>query len=210
MTEFNDIASPTPKKIRNEFEALFQIEWTGWIGRYFDVLDTNINKELPYWLKRGYTTQHSNQWPFKKSGIVFVNENDQIEILENETHLNYEYPVIKSGETTTARFGVYNNISYPYWFDIMRTSRSNNIISYYEINSNAKGDSILESKGIPKLFPAVIERTEDCKFYYFSGDFADNPIDLSLAKFKYAAKIKAIFTFNTGGTAKCSFFRNYY
>ncbi|MBA3673647.1 MAG: hypothetical protein H0W75_01595, partial [Chitinophagaceae bacterium] len=51
ITEFNDIATPTTKNIRDQFAILFGIEWTGWAGRYFDVLDTNINKELPYWLK---------------------------------------------------------------------------------------------------------------------------------------------------------------
>ncbi len=209
IAEFNTIASPTPITIRIYFEKLFGIKWTGWAGRYFDLLDTSVNQELPKWLKRGYVSQHHNTWPFKKSGIVFVKETGQIEILENNTHLNYEYPVIRSGETSVGRFGIHDRVPYPYWFDIMGTSTNNNIVSFYEINTNKKGDDILQKSGIPKQFPVVIERTEDCKFYYFAGDYSDNPITMSLAKFKFIDRLAASFTSNKG-TSKNYFFWRFY
>jgi len=210
LTEFNDIATPTPKNIRNEFQSLFGIEWTGWAGRYYDDLDTNINKELPYWLKNGYVKQHANRWPFKKSGIAFVNENGRIEILEKDTHLEYELPYIKSEESTMNRFNVKDDIDYPYWFDIIRTSRENNILSWYEIKTNTLGDSVLAKNGIPKRFPAAIERSIDCKFYYFCGDFADNPVSQWLARFKYIGKIKRTLSAASEKTDKTPFFWKYY
>lgn len=209
IAEFNTVASPTPANIRIEFEKLFGMQWTGWAGRYFDLLDTSLNKELPEWLKNGYVSQHNNTWPFKKSGIAFVNESGEIEILENDRDLNYEYPVIRSGETSVGRFGIHDRVPYPYWFDIMKTSRNNNIISFYEIDTNKRGDSVLQRNGIPKQFPAVIERTGDCKFYYFSGDYADNPITMRLAKFKYVDILAAPFTSNKG-TSKNYFFWRFY
>ena len=52
VAEFNSIASPTPKPIRTEFENLMGLKWTGWIGRYFDELDTLANEAIPTWMVR--------------------------------------------------------------------------------------------------------------------------------------------------------------
>lgn len=184
ITEFNVIASPTSNALRNEFEQLFGMQWTEWVGRFFSSLDTNINQELPRWLIRDYKAQHNDNWPFTRPGLAFVKNDGTIEILESGTHLEVDVAMIRSTEEGQKRFGLPEMIKYPYWFDIMRTSESNNVISVYELAPNAKGDSILTQFGIPKYFPAVTERIEgDFRFYYFAGDFADNPIDQSLAKF---------------------------
>ncbi|MDP3683353.1 MAG: hypothetical protein Q8S01_05410, partial [Ignavibacteria bacterium] len=42
LTEFNSIASPTSNAVRAEFETMFGLRWTGWVGRYFESLDTVI------------------------------------------------------------------------------------------------------------------------------------------------------------------------
>ena len=210
ITEFNDIATPTTKEIRQKFALLFEVQWTGWAGRYFDILDTNINRELPMWLKKGYVAQHDHRWPFKKAGIAFVHEDGRIEILENDTHLNYEYPVIVSSDTTIKRFGVTKKMDYAYWFDITRSSPENKILSWYEINTNADGDSVLIKSGIPKRFPAAIERKTDCNFYYFCGDFADNPVSEWLAHLKYIDYVKYYLTISRGGSDEGPFFWKYY
>src|SRR5690606_28605046 len=58
VAEFNSLASPTSSLIRNEFENLMGIKWTGWIGRYFDELDTLVNGDIPTWMIGQYKRQH--------------------------------------------------------------------------------------------------------------------------------------------------------
>lgn len=47
ISEFNTIGSGTSDKVRSEFENLFGLKWSGWIGRYFSSLDTISNSDLP-------------------------------------------------------------------------------------------------------------------------------------------------------------------
>ena len=124
------------------------------------------------------------EWPFSKSGIIFVHENETIEILENETHLESEVPIIVSTEEGQDKFGIIDEIEYPYWFDILSYTGKNHIYASYNIVSNAAGDSILKRNGIPKNFPSVLEYMGDYKFYYFAGDYADNTTYNLLAKMK--------------------------
>lgn len=211
ISEFNVIASPTPKTLRAEFEQLFGMQWTEWVGRYFSSLDTNVNLELPRWLIRDYKAQHNDNWPFTSSGLAFVKNDGTIEILENKKHLEVDVAMIRSNMEGQKRFGLPELIKYPYWFDIMRTSEENNVISVYEISPTPKGDSILAMYGIPKYFPAVTERIEgDFTFYYFSGDFADNPLNQSFAKFAGVHHLGNYLYDKSSKEERISFFYKFY
>ena len=211
MAEYNDIASPTSKIIRGEFENMFGVRWTGWAGRYFSSLDTNVNKELPEWLIRDYKTQHNNYWPFKNSGLAFVDDNGRIEILEYKRDLKEETPYILTNENNQERFQVQQKVKYTYWFDVMLTSHANNVISVYQIKANARGDSILNSINIPNPFPAVIEHNDkDYKFYYFCGDFCDNPIDMLFSNFLGITTFRTLFYSDNEPEERTSFFWLYY
>ncbi|HET7732856.1 MAG TPA: hypothetical protein VFK73_03380, partial [Paludibacter sp.] len=104
ISEFNVIASPTPAPVRHAFEKEFNITWTGWIGRYYETLDTLKNKELPRWMKANYLAQHNNKWHFNQSGIVFVKNNERIEILENNIHLRVDVPVIYTNSSNMKKY----------------------------------------------------------------------------------------------------------
>jgi hypothetical protein len=210
LTEFNSIASPTSNAVRAEFETMFGLRWTGWVGRYFESLDTVINKELPRWLIRDFKIQHHNLWTFKNSGIAFVHFDNRIEILENQTHLKQEVPYLLTNEENRERFGLPAKLKYPYWFDVMLTQRTNNVLSIYSISSNKKGDSLLSLNGIPKTFPAVIEHTGDYTFYYFAGDFCDNPVDQFAARIKGVRLFKWFFYDSKEIPERRSFFWEYY
>lgn len=211
MAEFNTIASPTSKVVKTQFEELYGLKWTGWTGRFFDKLDTTVNKEFPVWVIRDYKTQHQNQWPFKKSGIVLVNENGRLEILEYKRDLKEEVPYIISSERNQKRFGIPQKIKYSYWFDVMKTKRSNNVVSVYQIFSNSRGDSLLNALEIPNPFPAVIEHYDnDYKFYYFCGDFCDNPVEMILSRFYGVTKFRWIFFSQSDLAERESFFWLYY
>ena len=211
LTEFNDIATPTSRSVRSMFEDMFGVQWTGWTGRYFFSLDTTVNKEIPVWVTRDYKYQHNHQWPFKKSGIVLVNDKGKVEILEYKKDLTEEVPYIISNDLNQSRFQIPRKIKYSYWFDVMLTRQTNNVVSVYRIFANARGDSILKSINIPNPFPAVIEHYDnDYKFYYFCGDFCDNPIDSFLAKFEGITKFSWFMYPSSDVSERKSFFWLYY
>ena len=192
INEFNTFASPTSPEIRQEYETEFDITWSGWFGRYFDNLDTTINKEIPLWLIRNYMEQNNGQWPFKKSGIAFVRSDDRIVVLENETHLTNEVPHIVTSSAKVDYYNVAGEIKYPFWFDICMTGESNEVVSAYEIETNVKGDSVLKQWGIPKNFPAVL-KNKNTPYFYFAGDFSDNPISLSSSGFRFVQNFDFLF-----------------
>ena len=211
LTEYNTIAPPTSRRVRTQFEEMFGLKWSGWTGRYFNVLDTTSNKEIPVWVISDYKDQHNNQWSFHDSGIVLVNNDGRIEILENKKDLTDEVPYIISNEINRKRFDLPKKVKYSYWFDIMLTKRSNNVISVYQIFTNAKGDSILQSLNIPNPFPAVIEHYDnDYKFYYFCGDFSDNPVKMILSRFWGIAKFRWLMYPSNDVAERESFFWLYY
>ena len=177
LSEFNLFATPTSGSERIETELLLGLKWSGWTGRYFDQLDTVDNTTLPKWVVRLYKEQHQNKWPFTKPGIVFVHSNETLAILEKETDITNEVPLVKSFKYGVEKFNIPNEIRYPYWFEItLSTDTNNRVLSYYQLFPNERGDSILRHHNIPKIFPAAFENIKDSPFYYFCGDFTDSPV----------------------------------
>lgn len=210
ITEFNLIASPTTSEVKKGFETEFKMEWSGWVGRYYETLDTIVNKELPRWMKNNYLAQHENNWPFKKSGIVFVRNDEKIEILEDSTHLNLDVPMIYTSEKYMKKYGLPAKMKFPFWFDIISTENKNNIVSKYKLSPNTAGKELLKEFGIPEIFPAAIEHdSTDYKFHYFAGDFCDSPIGLNSSRFKWIEIISPL-SYRVATQERISFFWDYY
>jgi len=193
VTEFNNIASPTRSDIRGRFEKEFGVAWTGWVGRYFEELDTLKNRELPSWLINNYLEQNGGNWPFTRSGIVFVRDDDRVVILENETDLIGEVPEIRSSKAVVKRYGVNATVNYPFWFDVVEANKPNHVLSFYHLQVNPRGDSILTANGLRKEFPAVVHSLEGCSFYYFAGDFCDNPLEMTSSFFDQVGLFQRFF-----------------
>ncbi len=195
ITEFNLFAQPTAEDIRKEAEELLNVEWTGWVGRYFDPLDPVENEELPDWVVKGYMKTHDTIWPFgEKGGIVFADENDNIEILEDSADLDIIVPFIYTTEYGQKKFNLPDSIHYPFWFDITFPSNDSNlVVSSFKIHSNSRGDSILNYWNIPNRFPAVMEHSGPSPYYYFGADFCDNPISMFPAFFAGTGWINFLF-----------------
>lgn len=212
ITEFNCIGSPTKKDNKEKFEALFGIQWTGWVGRFFDSLDPLKNPEIPKWLINGYKRQNKGEWLFKKSGIALVNEAGSIVVLEADQHLTNYVPEIMSTKNAQEKFGLPETINYPFWFDIIEVNQSiNTINASYKIHVNNKGKDVLNKYGIPAVFPAVTSHIDtDYQFYYFSGDFCDNPITLKSSYFKGIGFFKSLFYDNSIPIDRGGFFWNFY
>ncbi|MHB1177595.1 MAG: hypothetical protein ACYCZO_04620, partial [Daejeonella sp.] len=155
IAEFNTIGSPTDSVNRARFEEIFAMRWTGWTGRFFSSLDTAVNKEIPSWMLNNYKKTHSNQWPFKRSGIAFVSNKGLVCILEDVTHLNNAMPHIKSNVYGREKLDLPDMIKYPFWFDIIiPDSRVNKSAANFEIDMNKQGLEELKQYGIPSVFPA--------------------------------------------------------
>jgi hypothetical protein len=211
ITEFNTFATPTSEAVARDFERTFKVKWTGWVGKYFDSFDTTQNKELPKWLVENYKRQNNNKWPFKKAGIAFVNKNDKIVVLEYVKHLNSEVPYILTGKEEREKYNIPKSMKYPFWFDILQTSRTNKIVSFYDLKVNNAGLDILTRNNIPSQFPAIIEHyRDDYKFYYFCGDFADNPISQGGSYFKGITYFRSLFYNDDIAAERVSFFWEFY
>ncbi|MES3017796.1 MAG: hypothetical protein V4721_08460 [Bacteroidota bacterium] len=212
IAEFNTIGSPTDSINRSRFEGNFGVRWTGWTGRFFDKLDTALNKEIPLWLINNYKKSHDNKWPFKKAGIAFVSITDEVIILEDDTHLGDPLPHIISNSYGQQNLSLPAKIKYPFWFDIlMIDSRINKEAATFKIDANANGLEELRKSGIPASFPAVTyHKRNDYTFYYFSGDFCDNPVPIITSHFKGISLFKAMFYNESDPVERSSFFWNFY
>ena len=115
-----------------------------------------------------------------------MHADERIVIVENKTHLNKELPYIYSTAEGRNHYGLPANIKYAFWFDILIVDTSyNHVMASYQIDVNQKGLEELNRSGIPATFPAItVHINKDYRFFYFSGDFCDNPIGLGTSYFK--------------------------
>jgi hypothetical protein len=212
ITEYNTIGSPTNADNRDKFERLFGVHWTGWIGHFFENLDTTNNKELPRWLINDYTRQHDNKWPFHKAGLAFVDTHDQVVILEDGTHLTDPIPDIITMGYGRKKLSLPAKMKYPFWFDVIIPDLSvNHALSRFDLNLNAAGAAELKKYNIPPTFPAIImHKNKDYEFYYFSGDFCDNPISLGSSYFKGVGLFKGVFYSSDDPSESKKFFWEFY
>lgn len=209
ISEFNLLASPTSAITRKKAEELLDIRWTGWTGRYFDNLDTVVNPEIPQWARRLYRNQYKKDWAFNKAGIILVHESSLIVVLEKNTHLIDEVQYIQTTDYGIKKFDLPEKMYYPYWFDITMCGTTNKLVSKYKIEVNNEGEKLLQQYGIPSTFPCVIESQNE-RFYYFAGDFADNPIPTYLSHFKGSTCASWFLYTSTKTSDRTKFFWKYY
>jgi len=212
LAEFNTIGSPSAVTERYRFEQLFGLKWTGWIGKYFNQLDTAVNKEIPHWLVKGYMSRHNNSWPFKNEGLVFVGEGNTIVVLEAGKDLVSPLPHIVTGKSFREHYQLPEKINYSYWFDIVVPDTAvNKVNARFALDLTETGKAVLRDYNIPLTFPAVqSHRGTDYQFWYFSGDFCDNPISFNTSYFKGIELFKFLFMNRLDKTQRKSFFWSFY
>jgi hypothetical protein len=171
IAEFNTFASPTPDDVRDNIANLLNLEWTGWIGRYFPELNNN---EVPKWVKEQYE-ENNNKWGFNGEGFVFVNKHNEVVVVgQNDVQNNgVLFLLTKKGKNY---FNRELQGKYQYWFDINNARNEDEILAEYELPISAKKKEELNGLGIPIKFPAIIHH-QNAKYnsYYFAGDYADEP-----------------------------------
>lgn len=167
--EFNSFASPTDEMTSNVMQQNLNVDWSDWIGRYFNDLNSD---EIPPWLIRNYEEQTKEKWTFNGPGIAFVHTSDQVIILDKGLADSLvRFTLTSEGEK---KFPKVNPSSYMYWFDIVMPTDDSVVLANYELELSAKAEQQLKEAGLPLVFPAVIHNKED-KTYYFAGDYAEYP-----------------------------------
>jgi hypothetical protein len=168
IAEFNTFASPTEKDARLRISNLLNVNWSGWIGRYFSNL---ASSEVPIWVKE----QYEGDWDFHGAGLVFVNEEDYVFVIE-EKDLSFKGKgvLVQFTENGQNYFQENLNSHYNYWFDIVEAIGEEEILANFQLLVTDKMKSKLKELSIPITFPAVTyHKNAQYTSYYFSGDFAD-------------------------------------
>lgn len=190
LMEYNLLAPPTSDMIRIKVEDFYGIYWSGWKGKYFGSLKKGTREsDVPEWIMREWELQNELEWPFTRSGIILIRANNTILVLENETHLDIEVPLILTDKKYSERFQVEESVSYSGWFDITYSLDRNNVISFFELNTNSEGSRLMRKYRLPQRFPAVIIHEGEQPFVYMAGNFSRHRISLSSARRPWTGSI---------------------
>ena len=189
ILEYNTFDYPTAQFEAYRTQEKLGIRFTGWVGKYFTKLDS-LDKDFPIWMTAMYRKQYSQPWTFKKAGIVLLTEKSII-VLEEGTHLNNPLPVIVTDQEYCTRYGVPPAVAFGNWFDIIEPL-DNEVVSKFRIETNTVGDTLLFNNMLDNEFPAVVMDPVGQRTFYFSGDFATNPVWSWTARFVGVNKLKGL------------------
>lgn len=169
IAEFNTFASPTSEDAKDQISNLLNVEWSGWIGRYFSELN---GTEVPAWVKKKYKEQ-GKKWVFNGEGFVFVSKNNYIVVI-NKADIQDSGLLFSLTKKGQKHFTHKLKGTYKYWFDIVIPKENAEVLATYKLPVSKEVKRRLKSYGIPAVFPAVIYH-QNAKYssYYFSGDYAD-------------------------------------
>ncbi|NEY72231.1 hypothetical protein G4D63_10895 [Bacillus mesophilus] len=205
LVEFNTFANPTKPSVREEFYELLNLEWSGWIGRYF--LDLS-DEEVPVWVKSNYQNQNDRAWDFTGSGLVFADENDQIVVIDQhglkEGGVLFNYTE-KGHEQLSGK----GEEAYNYWFDVVTAFNEEEILATYTLPVNEEGKKQLQQYNLPMSFPAIIHQDSLIETYYFAGDYADQEEVPDLYKTSGLKKWREYFSPRTEGSTLPFYWRVY-
>ena len=206
IAEFNIFGSPTEQQSREQFNDLFNIHWTGWMGRYFHDLSSS---DVPVWLKNNYEKQYNEPFQFKGQGLVFVNEADQVVVLTKH-ELEQSQPLFQLTELGSKLYSVDRNIQYNDWFDVLEVYDEKEVQARFDLSLSEAGEKVLQENGIPLTFPAVIHHETDAyDSYYFAGDFADQEKVPSLYQISGLSWYQQLFAFEKKGRTDPFYWKAY-
>lgn len=190
IAEFNSLASPTDENVRKSMSETLGLEWSGWIGRYFDELDFEKNNEIPQWIVDHY----GDHWNYEGSGFILVNDlNNDVVVLEQDKHVEGEGIRLQFTEKGIARFGLKTSANYNYWFDIVTAKDQADVLANYHWKLTESGKKELSKRDIPLIFAGVIETEHKyARSYYFAGDFNDIPTTPAFYQMKGFSQLQKI------------------
>jgi len=189
ILEYNSFDYPTAQFESVRTQEKLGISFAGWTGRYFSSLDTTSD-DFPIWMTSMYRKQYKKPWTFTKPGIVILREKD-ILVLEEGIQLRNAMPHIVTDTSYCRKFNLPASVAFDKWFDII-DPMANNVVSRFNIETTALGDTLLSGNGLMNRFPAVIQDPASSRIYYFSGDFATDNIQFCTSRFEGISKLRGI------------------
>jgi hypothetical protein len=198
--------------IRSKAEEIAGLKWTGWTGRYFQTLNLNMTHNvIPSWMPLLYKNQYNHDWNFTNAGVVFVHEEGQIVVLEQNVDLKIPYPHIRMEKKYPEKYGIGDMLSYPGWFEVVEPiSESTQVIAWYELELTAEGRKSLREFNLNGKFPAVSKNTARGRVYYFAGDFSFYPPGKRFICFKGGSILELLLSDLNDPTNKDVFFLSFY
>jgi hypothetical protein len=207
ILEYNTFDFPTAPLEKFKTEELLGISSTGWMGQYYQSLDTVSDHGVPGWMPALYRKQYLEPWTFTNRGVVLLRENSII-VLEEGKHLATAMPLITTSEAAAARLKVAQSVPFENSFDVINPGQ-NDVISYFNLRTTPAGDTLLAVNDLQAAFPAVVQEPDNGTTYYFSGDFSNNKIPFWTSRFKGMDKMnRLLYTDNPEDTDR--FFWLYY
>jgi hypothetical protein len=208
LIEYNTFDYPTAGLERFKTEELLGIASKGWMGQYYQSLDTLSEHGVPDWMPALYRKQNLEPWTFTKPGVVLLKENSII-VLEEGKHLTSAMPVITTTEAYATKYNLPQSVTFAKSFDIIDPGQ-NNVVSSFNLKTTPAGDTLLAFNELQAEFPAIVQEPTIGRTYYFSGDFANNDIPFWTARFKNIDKRAKTFFYSENENDEKRFFWLYY
>jgi hypothetical protein len=212
IAEFIFLAPPTQEAQRKKAEEILGVKWQGWTGRFFHTLDPDAPGHIiPSWILTLYQQQYGQSWPYKNAGIILVNHDETLVVLEKANQLRNPLLMIHTDTENQRKYGMSDNIHFSGWFDItFPSSTSSSVLSWYELDLTEQGKELLKKHNIPARFPAVIQNNKAGQVFYLAGDFGYSPIKKRFVRFKGARFAELFLADLNDPTDKSGFFLAYY
>ena len=206
--EFNTFADPTSGDPRQACMDWFGLTWKGWIGRFFKDLDRE--REVPPWAVRNYERQSGKEWLFEGPGFLFVNEDDQVEILEEGIDVVKGRGLRFKGLPGGRWLDLPADARYDYWFDLVVPKPGTEVLAEYELPLLPPGEKKLKALGLPGRTPAVLlSQMGATRSFYFAGDFVDAWPVPNFHRVAGLAPMNRFFTREEPGNAQSFYWRVY-
>ncbi len=176
---------------RRELEEAFGVTWTGWVGGWFK--DLNNVKQVPFWCRALYERMTGNLWEFRGSGVLLFNEaRNEFFVLTYGAEMREPRPEIIITRRDQALSGaVESGVPQWGWFEVVEAINPEGVRALIRLNLSTSGQQVLESKGLPSSFPAVVSQYLGRETYYLAVDLSYVPTWLGPVQVNWMPEIRA-------------------
>ena len=180
------------------------MRWTKWVARYWPNLqDTD---EVPKWVGRVWEKVTHTPFDMKGGGIVFVREDEDIEVLLDSDDLGAQI-VTQDRTPRGASLGLPERGAFRYWMDVIEATDAE-VLYEHVLGTTSAGQYKLARHGLGTRFPAVTKYKDA---WYFAGDFVDTTIELGNPESFGIIQWRAFTSgFGSGTSTDDSFFWDFY
>lgn len=171
--EFNALEDPTGLAARDTLEALFGIEWTGWVGRTFAQLQDTT--DVPHWLPRLFR-QHYGDRPMPIGPtLVLVHTDGRLLLVEGRTLASAGPHVALTAAGIRALKGAASGADYPFWFPIYTVNEGTELLAELILPDHPKIAEVLRREGLTGGVPLLTRRITESGAHqlYLMADMSD-------------------------------------